>query len=56
MKEYNKIRNRSYKDLVLDLDDTIIYYEKKILRSSKVIRNIIPRPFLFDFLNDLRKY
>ena len=55
MKEH-KIRNKSRKDLVLDLDHTIIYCEKKILRSSKVVRNIITRPFLFDFLNDLKKY
>ena len=56
MVKFTQIRNNNHKDLVLDLDHTIIYCEKKILRSSKIITNIIPRPFLFDFLNDLRKY
>ena len=56
MAKYRKIRNKNFKDLVIDLDNTIIYCEKKILRSSKIIRNIILRPFLFDFLNSLKKY
>ena len=44
------------KYLVLVRDNIIIYSNKKILRSSKVVRNIILRPFLFDFLDTLKNY
>ena len=44
------------KYLVLDLDNTLVFCEKKKLRSSKTIKNVILRRYLFDFLNTLKSY
>ena len=43
------------KYLILDLDKTLIYNNSKRLRSKK-INNIIFRPYLIEFLKDLKKY